>query len=63
MEVEIPRFWAWIETHSLTEFRRNCLVPRNYLNEGAPKEKLGIKKIRFAFTKRIDFEIYFEYYK
>jgi hypothetical protein len=54
MEVEIPRFWAWIETHSLTEFRRNCLVPRNYLNEGAPKEKLGIKKIRFAFTKRID---------
>jgi hypothetical protein len=62
MEVEIPRFWAWIETHSLTEFRTNCLVPRNYLNEGAPKENLS-KKNRFAFTKRIDFEIYFENYK
>jgi hypothetical protein len=40
MEVEIPRFWAWIETHSLTEFRRNYLVSRNYPNEGAPKKEL-----------------------
>ena len=46
--------WKWkssveqsgteIETHSLTEFRTDCFVPRNDQNEGAPKEKLVQKK-------------------
>jgi hypothetical protein len=37
--VEIPRFWAWIATDSLTEFTTNFFVPINVQNEGTPKKK------------------------
>ena len=38
--VEIPRFWAWIATHSPTEWNEKTLVTRKVVHEGTPKGRI-----------------------